>query len=393
MSEIAGTYMRRRRRNAREKINDATSRKGGIARDPRIVSIPLEKNGNRGQVVGRLKLRFLPNKPSGSTKTDDVDAYSDSNTPWCVVRYQHNFEINGNRVIFDCPTSLPFSDIKDLDDDIVNAIRDSNLSDKDLATELGMDAFMINRVRHNGKCPICIDNTAMWKDGKQEEVRARKSSRRPHYFAWAIVLEVNGSDNHEWCDGSPRIIHFTKTVWELLQSVLKKSEDEDYGEDEKFIFFEMTDSLDENDERIPCEGRDFLIQAVMGTEWPTYTDVRKPSKFLGDPYQIATDDKSYSSIVEKIEPLEDIILRNHTFNPYEQIESWFLDALGVKQQRRADIDIGNDNEDNEDNSNLRKEAEKLLDKEEKPVTRRRSVTSNKKENDPFGDDFFDDNED
>lgn len=341
-------FMQKRTSEGRKAVTSLTQDREstGVKRDERIISTPL-KDGE-----GQMIVRFLPNKPSGSQKNDDVDAYGDNGTIWFEKRYQHNFEMNGIRVIYDCPTSLSRDDIKNIDSKIVEDIRQSEQSDSELAEEYGLTPLMVNRVRHDNGCPICKQNRTWWNNGQEDLVKGFGGSKRiAHYFAWVLVKEVNGDSEHEWCDGVPRILHFKKQIFDILDRELNGSK-KTSGRSSKHrrpektsIFYEMIDPMGENDKVVPCEGRDFLISAVKEKGFTTYKSDDFPSEFINEAYAIATNDKEYEEIVTNIESLEDYILNNHKFNTYEEIQARLNRAInGEDNETSVDDDDGEDND-------------------------------------------------
>jgi hypothetical protein len=337
-------FMQHRTSAGRKAVSNLTQNKesGAPKRDSLIISTPL-KDGEGDMVV-----RFLPNKPAGASATDDVDAYGAQGTAWFEKRYQHNFELHGMRVIYDCPTSLDREQIKAVDSAIRLDIQNTSSTDAELAAQYGLEEYLVNRIRHDGQCPICVQNREWWNSGQEDIVKGFGGTKRnPHYFAWVLVKEVNGNTAHEWCDGKPRILHFKKQIFDILDKELngvrKKEGNANANRRTKEVptslFYEMIDPVDENGNAVSCEGRDFLISAVKEKNFTTYKSEDEPSEFFGDAYPVATNDEEYEAIISAIQPLQDYILNNHKFNTYEEIEARLNKAIGIDGNDSADVDL------------------------------------------------------
>lgn len=374
-------FMQTRTSANRKAVSELTKSKESTApaRDSLIISTPLtNKEGN-------MVVRFLPNKPVGSKPMDDVDAYGEFGTAWFEKRYQHNFEMNGLRVIYDCPTSLDREDIKSVDARIKTEIQESDETDTVLAEKYGMTPYLVNRVRYDNQCPVCLQNRKWWKEGQEDIVKGFGGTKRnAHYFAWVLVKEVNGNEKHEWCDGKPRILHFKKQVFDILDKELngaKKKEGVTSNRrskpDPTTLFYEMVDPVDDKGNAMTCEGRDFLISAVVEKKWTTYKSEDDPSEFVGDFYPVATSDEEYEAIIKVIKPLQDYILNDHKFNTYEEIEARLNKAVkGESSDDRADTNLDSEEDDSsvrdavksqlEEDSNTDEQDDQEETNEEKP---------------------------
>lgn len=382
-------YARRTRRTRHARDNQKNNR--GFQRDPRIISInDLIDNYDvsEGRRLAQLKVRWLPNRPSGADDQTDFDI-EEQLSRFFVRRDQHNFKTDtGDRVVFDCPTSLPKSDYKDVNDNIVNEIRESSKTDQELAEALSMDAYLVNRIRHDGGCPICKWVSTQFNiDKKNNEARRLGASKKKHYYSWVIVESVNGKTDHEWCDGEPRLLFYKHTIFKALYQARygiafgtdgADDQDDIIDEDsvEAFYFYEVADTPGEGDEMFACEGRSFVINCIKGPDYPEYMNASKPSKFTGDATPLVNNEEEYWTLARKIQPLEDAMLRDKPFDTYEKIENYFNLKMGFTKAR------SNDDEDFDDEQ----ESSRPTKSDDKP---RRSRRRPPKE-DVDDDDMFDD---
>ena len=390
-------YARRNTRRRSAKENQKSTR--NYNRDPRMIGmselIKGFKDAREGKHLAQLKVRFIPNRPSGADDSTDFDIEEESSR-FYVRRDQHNFTtFSGDRIVFDCPTSLPYSDLKDVDENIVKEICESSKTDSELAEMFSMDQYLVNRIRHSGSCPICKwVNTEYKRDKDNNDARTLRAAKQKHYYSWVIVESVNNKTDHEWVDGEPRILHYKHQIFKLLYQArygkpygVENDEDEIIDDNpEAFYFYEVADSPGEEDETYPCEGRSFVINVVKGPEWPTYVDAAKPSKFIGKSSPIVSTEEEYWNLARKIESLEDVMLRRHNFDTYEKIENYFNSKMDFSGSIKDDFD-----EDEE--SNIRSRAEKAMDSEEeiedKPTRRtRRKKTQPREEENPNENDMF-----
>lgn len=369
--------MQQRTSAGRKAVSNLTLNKesGSPKRDSLIISTPL-KDGE-----GNMVVRFLPNKPVGAGVNDDVDAYGAHGTAWFEKRYQHNFEMNGMRVIYDCPTSLDREQVKAVDSSIRLHIQSSPDTDAVLATTYELDEYLVNRIRHDNQCPICLQNREWWNSGREDTVKGFGGTKRnAHYFSWVLVKEVNGNENHEWCNGKPRILHFKKTIFDILDKELNGSRKKE-GANTRYaqvkttsLFYEIVDPQGDDGEIVSCEGRDFLINAIKEDGYTTYKSEDAPSRFVGDFEPVATNDDEYESIINVILPLQDYILNNHKFNTYEEIEARLNKSIGNDVDDSADDDL--DASDGE-KENLKKQVQTEVDNTEESNTRVRTKSKNK----------------
>ncbi len=391
-----------RRNSRRRSAKDNQKNTRNFSRDPRIIGmselIKGFKEAREGKHLAQLKVRFVSNRPSGADENTDFDIEEESSR-FYVRRDQHNFTtFGGERVVFDCPTSLPYSDIKDIDSNIVKEIRESGKSDSELAEAFSMDQYLVNRVRHGGSCPICKwVNSEYKRDKDKNDAKTLRAAKQKHYYSWVMVESVNGKTDHEWVDGEPRILHYKHQIFKLLYQArygkpygTEGNNDDDEIMDtedsqDAFYFYEVADSPGDGDEAFPCEGRSFVINVVKGPEWPTYVDAAKPSKFVGQSSPLVNSEEEYWNLARKIEPLEDAMLRNHNFDTYEKIENFFNTKMEFSGPTKADA------EDGDDEATLRSRAEKALEEEEveeKPTRRSRRKKTPPKEEDTNDDDMF-----
>lgn len=311
----------------RKQIKKDNSQGSNREYDSRIVKVPINMQAKEGEKCGSMLVRVLPNKAPGQKNLhlEDGTWYS----KWYVKRSTHRLKRIRQKgkddfyCNFDCPCSLPKSDVTDISASKRKEIRETvlgnGISESTLAKDFSLDVSLINRIRHEkNPCPICEWNKPYWESDKlkKNNIYDIGSGLKHEYYSWAMILEVNGSKNHEWVDGKPRIIRYPKTIWEMFESELEDS-----------TFFEPVNVGEDG-----CEGKNFLFSVVMGNPFPNYEKGKLTSCFEDDPTTLIEDKDEYMELSDLIEPLEDVVLRNPGYNTYEDIQKRFNEYLELSDR-------------------------------------------------------------